>query len=286
MGHIDRSSHVGARYYAPWLARWTAADPAGMVDGPNLYAYVRGNPVRLVDPDGRESGDFPNSNENYEVFPFERLAFYPLDVPIRREELARVTLERQEEVAVTQEGSPGRYSPAQDRLFIRQDSLSDRAVFLHEEGHQIIWAERLQERSETSREEAVHNFYVKKAELSLEDWFWYFFIDELMVERYARAGNFQYLMPYGLVEDDYDFERDLSTSLRRFINEKGHQYVDILVENYVQVREFEGTPLSANEIIRAKREIRSQLREFRDNIPERLDLTEPFEREEYEAWRP
>ena len=47
----------GARYYAPWLSRWTAADPAGMVDGPNLYAYVRGNPVRLVDPDGRESGD-------------------------------------------------------------------------------------------------------------------------------------------------------------------------------------------------------------------------------------
>lgn len=45
----------GARYYAPWLSRWTAADPAGMVDGPNLYQYVRGNPVRLVDPDGREA---------------------------------------------------------------------------------------------------------------------------------------------------------------------------------------------------------------------------------------
>ena len=42
----------GARYYAPWLGRWTAADPAGMVDGPNLYAYVRGNPVRLHDPSG------------------------------------------------------------------------------------------------------------------------------------------------------------------------------------------------------------------------------------------
>jgi RHS repeat-associated protein len=32
----------GARYSAAWLGRWTAADPAGMVDGPNLYAYVRG----------------------------------------------------------------------------------------------------------------------------------------------------------------------------------------------------------------------------------------------------
>lgn len=42
----------GARYYACWLGRWTAADPAGMVDGVNLYMYVRGNPVRLWDPSG------------------------------------------------------------------------------------------------------------------------------------------------------------------------------------------------------------------------------------------
>ncbi|WP_437635622.1 RHS repeat domain-containing protein [Sorangium sp. So ce854] len=42
----------GARYYAPWLGRWTAADPAGMVDGPNLFLYALDNPVRLMDPDG------------------------------------------------------------------------------------------------------------------------------------------------------------------------------------------------------------------------------------------
>ncbi|MEK7391736.1 MAG: RHS repeat-associated core domain-containing protein, partial [Fibrobacterota bacterium] len=43
----------GARYYAAWLGRWTAADPAGMVDGACLYAYVRNHPTGLVDPDGR-----------------------------------------------------------------------------------------------------------------------------------------------------------------------------------------------------------------------------------------
>lgn len=45
--------HV-ARYYAPWLARWISSDPGGMVDGPNLYEYVRSNPIANTDPTGRE----------------------------------------------------------------------------------------------------------------------------------------------------------------------------------------------------------------------------------------
>ncbi len=47
-------NYHGARYYAPWTARWTAPDPLGMVDGPNLYAYVRGNPICLSDPSGTQ----------------------------------------------------------------------------------------------------------------------------------------------------------------------------------------------------------------------------------------
>jgi RHS repeat-associated protein len=42
----------GARYYVPWLARWTAADPAGLEDGPNVYTYVRNNPINNHDPTG------------------------------------------------------------------------------------------------------------------------------------------------------------------------------------------------------------------------------------------
>ena len=57
------SSYHGARYYAPWLGRWTAADPAGLVDGPNLYVYARNNAVRLVDPQGT-SGDPPAAIKN------------------------------------------------------------------------------------------------------------------------------------------------------------------------------------------------------------------------------
>jgi RHS repeat-associated protein len=47
--------YFGARYYAAWLGRWMSADPAGMADGPNRFAFVRCNPTNLHDPDGRSS---------------------------------------------------------------------------------------------------------------------------------------------------------------------------------------------------------------------------------------
>jgi RHS repeat-associated protein len=46
----------GRRYYLPGQGRWTTPDPAGEVDGLNLFAYVRGNPVTVADPTG-EAGD-------------------------------------------------------------------------------------------------------------------------------------------------------------------------------------------------------------------------------------
>ena len=49
--------YYGARYYAPWLGRWTACDPAGPVDGLNLYAYARSRPTSLSDPSGRQAAD-------------------------------------------------------------------------------------------------------------------------------------------------------------------------------------------------------------------------------------
>ncbi len=49
----------GARYYAPWLARWTSCDPEGFGDGVNLYRYCRNNPIIWMD----HSGASPRSHD-------------------------------------------------------------------------------------------------------------------------------------------------------------------------------------------------------------------------------
>jgi len=47
----------GARYYAPWLGRWTACDPIGMKDGLNLYVYGQNNPSIFIDTNGARTDD-------------------------------------------------------------------------------------------------------------------------------------------------------------------------------------------------------------------------------------
>ncbi|PFN46132.1 RHS repeat-associated core domain-containing protein, partial [Bacillus thuringiensis] len=37
--------YYGYRYYMSWLGRWLNPDPAGTVDGLNLYRMVRNNPI-------------------------------------------------------------------------------------------------------------------------------------------------------------------------------------------------------------------------------------------------
>jgi RHS repeat-associated protein len=46
-------NYHGTRYYVPWICRWSAADQADTLDGPNLYSYVSDSPVHFHDPDGR-----------------------------------------------------------------------------------------------------------------------------------------------------------------------------------------------------------------------------------------
>ncbi|MDX1997759.1 MAG: RHS repeat-associated core domain-containing protein, partial [Thermoanaerobaculia bacterium] len=57
VGLRDDLDYMHARYYSPWLGRFLSTDPAGASPANpkswNLYSYVQGNPLTLVDPDGR-----------------------------------------------------------------------------------------------------------------------------------------------------------------------------------------------------------------------------------------
>jgi len=61
-------SYHEARYYSNVINRWLTPDPAGVSGGQNLYAYVLGNPINLID----EHGMAPtppklNSNQQQQV---------------------------------------------------------------------------------------------------------------------------------------------------------------------------------------------------------------------------
>ncbi|EUM24127.1 RHS repeat-associated core domain-containing protein, partial [Enterobacter sp. BIDMC 26] len=64
--------YYGYRYYQPWSGRWLSADPAGTVDGLNVFRMVRNNPTTLVDDDGRQpsSAEEKRRVKKYAFTPF------------------------------------------------------------------------------------------------------------------------------------------------------------------------------------------------------------------------
>ncbi|MEX3777727.1 RHS repeat-associated core domain-containing protein [Pseudomonas sp. MYb118] len=59
--------YYGFRYYAPWLLRWINPDPAGEVDGLNLFRFVHNSPVRYFDGDGRLTDDESEDDDNFQL---------------------------------------------------------------------------------------------------------------------------------------------------------------------------------------------------------------------------
>ncbi|WP_122580345.1 RHS repeat domain-containing protein [Pseudomonas viridiflava] len=59
--------YYGLRYYAPWLQRWINPDPAGDVDGLNLFSFVKNSPVGHIDPAGSVSTPYQHAYDAYDL---------------------------------------------------------------------------------------------------------------------------------------------------------------------------------------------------------------------------
>jgi RHS repeat-associated protein len=75
--------YFGKRYYSPELGRWLTADPLFLEDptvtakkhlSSNLYAYVRNNPVKYVDPDGNIEGCYGSTTFTGEEVDYSKIA--------------------------------------------------------------------------------------------------------------------------------------------------------------------------------------------------------------------
>ena len=69
---MERDEETGleyhsARYYLPWLGRWGSSDPAGLIDGLNLFVFARDNPVRLIDTTGHQANKADGGMSDDEV---------------------------------------------------------------------------------------------------------------------------------------------------------------------------------------------------------------------------
>lgn len=57
-------NYHSARYYLPWMGRWSTTDPIGIEDSPNVYIYAGGNPIILVDGTGKFTEEFYTEHGN------------------------------------------------------------------------------------------------------------------------------------------------------------------------------------------------------------------------------
>ena len=90
--------YYGYRYYQPWSGRWLSSDPAGTVDGLNLFRMCRNNPVTYTDPDGRN----PVNKDTFEsqcIGPDYELTHRGLDQIANENEIFGTVLRKALEIA-------------------------------------------------------------------------------------------------------------------------------------------------------------------------------------------
>jgi RHS repeat-associated protein len=58
-----------ARYYNPTTSRFVSEDPIGLLGGPNVFAYVEGDPLNYSDPMGLQMRGMPEEPGDTSYFP-------------------------------------------------------------------------------------------------------------------------------------------------------------------------------------------------------------------------
>ena len=85
------SDHLHPRYYSNTLGRFVSVDPAGGDVGSsqswNRYAYVENNPIRMVDPDGRDGLDGGLIRNEHNT----AMGVYPPATPVNLQKVAAFT---------------------------------------------------------------------------------------------------------------------------------------------------------------------------------------------------
>ncbi len=66
-------TYHSARYFAPWLGRWTSCDPLGIADGLSTYVYVGNVPTRQIDDQGMSGVEFELGSQSRVTASRERL---------------------------------------------------------------------------------------------------------------------------------------------------------------------------------------------------------------------
>lgn len=96
--------YYGARYYTPWMGRWCSCDPAGRVDGLNIFLFVKNSPVLNKDIKGLQTPETDFSGviddsipvNNPERFEDNRSAAKALDSPMTQEEARKASKNAQQ----------------------------------------------------------------------------------------------------------------------------------------------------------------------------------------------
>ncbi|WP_181234175.1 toxin TcdB middle/C-terminal domain-containing protein [Enhygromyxa salina] len=120
---MERDEETGlgyhsARYYAPWLGRWTASDPIGLSAGVNRYGYTNCNPIRFADPTGTSPPDAEPEAQVVHVND-RRASLRSRETALRRDEAQVAAADAANEQALRELGPKGLAEPNLDRVLVR-----------------------------------------------------------------------------------------------------------------------------------------------------------------------